>query len=522
MREFNTFGPVNPRDHYHVNRVAVKAALRAKIAKGRYFTLNAARQTGKTTLFREVVAELEAEETHFGLLVSFETLRGYNRSEFYHWLRQKLLDALRRHVGPQAQILDWLAGVELTEHNGFGLALRGLCRKMGRRGVLIIDEFDAISAEFAEPMLAMFREMYLSRGEPGYDALASIILVGVRNIPALLSGTQSPFNIADQFTVPYFTPAEVANLLDQHTAETGQPFTPQVIAGIIRETEGQPFLVNRLGQLLTQDIVPDRERPITAADLDYALALLVSEDNTHFSSIRSKAALHRAEVITALFNPARYYDFQDEVARDLLMYGVFRTQTDEAGLPYACIANPIYRRMLVKAFAPAHPLITQAANGLVRPPFVVNGQLDFDRLLDGFKGFMEEHGVRLLRSEATGRPLEISGQYLLLSYLTAALKSIGGHVTIESLSSAGEMDILAFYRGQRFIVETTIWYGMAAYEQGQAQLTAYLTAAGLARGYLVIFDEQLATNPLASQTGEVFELPAGEKTLRVYLIAVRV
>ena len=112
---------------------------------------------------------------------------------------------------------------------------------------------------------------------------------------------------------------------------------------------------------------------------------------------------------------------------------------------------------------------------------MVNGQLDFDRLLDGFKGFMEEHGVRLLRSEATGRPLEISGQYLLLSYLTAALKSIGGHVTIESLSSAGEMDILAFYRGQRFIVETKIWYSMAAYEQGQAQLTAYLTAAGFTR-----------------------------------------
>ncbi|MBI4769868.1 MAG: hypothetical protein HY784_05490 [Chloroflexi bacterium] len=52
MREFNTFGPVNPREHYHVNRVAVKAAMRQKIEKGRYLTLNAARQTGKTTLFR--------------------------------------------------------------------------------------------------------------------------------------------------------------------------------------------------------------------------------------------------------------------------------------------------------------------------------------------------------------------------------------------------------------------------------------------------------------------------------------
>lgn len=41
-------------------------------------------------------------------------------------------------------------------------------------------------------------------------------------IPSLLGGTQSPFNIADQFTVPYFTPAEVADLLTQHTTEMGR------------------------------------------------------------------------------------------------------------------------------------------------------------------------------------------------------------------------------------------------------------------------------------------------------------
>jgi hypothetical protein len=48
MREFNIFGPVYPNIHYHVDRVAVKAELRARVVKGRYLTLNAARQTGKT------------------------------------------------------------------------------------------------------------------------------------------------------------------------------------------------------------------------------------------------------------------------------------------------------------------------------------------------------------------------------------------------------------------------------------------------------------------------------------------
>jgi type II secretory pathway predicted ATPase ExeA len=515
MREFNTFGPVNPQYHYHVNRVAVKAAMRQKIEKGRYFTLNAARQTGKTTLFREVIAELEAEGAYFGVLLDFSSLKGFEGARLYERLGSELQEQARR-----------LGVTELPrtmrDHGDFVDWLRSAVRQRQQPGVLIIDEFDSLPEDILTNMLSLFRAMYLARDNPGYHALHGIILVGVRNIPALLGGTQSPFNIADQFTVPYFTPAEVSDLLTQHTAETGQPFAPEVIKGITHETEGQPFLVNRLGQLLTQEIVPDRTRPITSTDLDYALALLVSENNTHFSSIRSKAALHRSEVIMALFNPSRYYDFQDEVTQDLLMYGVFRTLTDESGLPYARIANPIYRRMLVKAFAPAHPLIQQAANGLVRHQFVVNGQLDFARLLDGFKAFMEEHGVRLLRSEATGRPLEISGQYLLLSYLTAALKSIGGHVTVESLSSAGEMDILAFYRGQRYIVETKVWYGMATFEEGKAQLVAYLTAAGLTQGYLVIFDERPEANPLATQCGSVFEVTVGEKRLRVYLIAVQV
>jgi hypothetical protein len=514
MREFNTFGPVNPRDHYHVNRVAVKAAMRAMIAKGRYFTLNAARQTGKTTLFREVIAELQTEGTYFGILLDFELLSGFTRERFYERLGQTLNQW--RQIWPMAP-----AAAPMRDHGDFADWLRATVRQSGRRGLLIIDEFDALPEELLRALLSQFRGMYLQRDDPHGDSLQSVILVGVRNIPALLSGTQSPFNIADQFTVPYFSPAEVEELLTQHTAETGQSFTPQAIADITRETEGQPFLVNRLGQLLTQDVVPDRTRSITTADLDHALALLLTENNTHFSSILSKAVPHRASLWRLLFYDERRTDFLDPVTQELIMYGILRVVEDEQRLRYARLSNAIYRKMLLLRFAPPPGELPLNGNGALNR-YVRDGILDFGGLLDSFKAFMAEHGVRLLRSEASGRPLEISGQYLLLSYLTAALNAVGGHVTIESLTSAGELDILVFHRGRRFIVETKVWYGLAAYEQAQAQLAAYLTAAGLARGYLVIFDEQLATNPLASQTGEVFELPAGEKTLRVYLIAVRV
>lgn len=514
MREFNTFGPVNPQEHYHVDRVAVKAALRAKVEKGRYITLNAGRQTGKTTLFREMIGELESTGGYLGILLNFERLGSYTPEVFYEEL--------------EILLKEWRAQEKLTlpdpspmrRNADFGRWLQKIATGTEKRCVLIIDEFDTLPIEIAVPLLSQLREMYLQRSASAAKIIYSVILVGVRTIPSLLGGTQSPFNIADQFTVPYFTPTEVADLLRQHTAETGQPFDQAVIDGIIHETEGQPFLVNRLGQLLTQELIPDSTQPITAHELAFALARLVNENNTHFASIRSKAALHKDAVLTALFNPARYYDFQDEVTQDLVMYGVFRVLRDEQGLDYARMANPIYRKMLVKAFAPSHDLIRRATNGGLQHRYLVDGQLNFDGLLDHFKAFMEEHGVRLMQSEKTLRPLEISGQYLLLSYLTAALQTIGGHVTIESVSSAGEIDLLAFYRGQRFIIETKIWYGMARYEQGRAQLVSYLKAAGLEKGYLVIFDERLAANPLVAEAGMPFELTVDGKTLRIYLIGV--
>lgn len=392
MREFNTFGPVNAHYHYHVNRVAVKAALREKVEKGRYMTLNAARQTGKTTLFRELIDELEATGDYFGILLDFEQLADFTKDDFYEQLGSHLT-RWQSHYYPnvpepgtirhQGHFVDWLRATVLA---------------LGKRSVLIIDEFDAISVELVKALLSQFRAMYLERYTYP-DVIHSILLVGVRNILALLAGTQSPFNVADHFTIPYFTAAEIADLLQQHTAETGQAFALTAIDAIARETEGQPFLVNRLGQLLTCEMVTDRQQPITLAQVEYALVKLTNENNTHFYSIRSKAALHRSELVPALFNPTRYYDFQDEVTQELLMYGVLRVVTDEQGLDYARIANPIYRKMLVKAFAPSHTLIRQALNGSVQNRFVVDGALHFDALLDAFKAFMQEQGVRLLKSE---------------------------------------------------------------------------------------------------------------------------
>ncbi|MBV7335176.1 ATP-binding protein [Chloroflexi bacterium TSY] len=516
-REFNIFGPVYPDIHYHVDRVSVKSAIRDKIEKGRYFTLNAARQTGKTTLFREVIAELETEGDHFGVLLSFESLRCFDRAEFYEQLGAMIttdnLPSLKAMM--PTQNLPTPEG--LRHQRDFVNWLSHLGSVMNRRGLLIIDEFDAIGSELAEPLLGAFRHMYLNRHDISRHALQSIILVGVRNIPALLGGTQSPFNIADQYEVPYFTLEETTVLLAQHTTETGQVFAEDAVKFIYRESEGQPFLVNRLAQILTQEIVTNRAESILAAHVEKALINLLVENNTHFASIVSKATPHKTTLLPILFYDERRTNFRDSITQELLMYGILRREQEE-NFWIARVANPIYRKMLILTFTPSNGDVP--VNGNIRHRYLIEGVLDMDGLLNGFKTMMEEHGVPLLRSNKTNRPLEIGGQYLLLSYLTAALDSIGGNVALETINSAGEMDLVVFFRGTRFIIETKIWYGKKRFIDGQQQLVNYVTAANLNKGYIVLFSEQDISAEVGAPDNRPIDTVLDGKQVQIYPIVI--
>ena len=51
MKIFNTFGPVNPQEHYVVSREAELADFIKRVKLGRYIVIFAPRQTGKNNLF---------------------------------------------------------------------------------------------------------------------------------------------------------------------------------------------------------------------------------------------------------------------------------------------------------------------------------------------------------------------------------------------------------------------------------------------------------------------------------------
>ena len=89
MREFNTSGPCDPDKHYTVMREALVATGEALVERGRFFTIFAPRQSGKTTYFQLLFRQLRMQG-YLPLWISFEGLKTLGRSDFYAALQHRL------------------------------------------------------------------------------------------------------------------------------------------------------------------------------------------------------------------------------------------------------------------------------------------------------------------------------------------------------------------------------------------------------------------------------------------------
>ena len=111
----------------------------------------------------------------------------------------------------------------------------------------------------------------------------------------------SAFNIkAESLRLGDFTEADVRALLAQHTEETGQPFTPEALGTVWRQTRGQPWLVNALCRraCFDREAGRDRSRAITAEDLLDAQEHLILSRVTHLDQLSDKLVVSHFETET--------------------------------------------------------------------------------------------------------------------------------------------------------------------------------------------------------------------------------
>ena len=259
MRWFETRGPVYPEDNYVVARRDELADFVKRIERGRYIVLFAPRQTGKTTFFRNALDSLEAEgSTYFPIHLNFEGYVDSDADTFYRSLGKEICKEIKkvfqnRRENPSDRLNSYLANTQITEP----VSMREFFENLGnlledQQFVMIIDEFDSIPRDAIRGFLHSLRQIYLS----GRNRCPhSIGIVGVKSITQLnYDRSISPFNIQDEFKLPNFTLEQVQELLSQYTDEVGQPLTPETIEAIHKQTAGQPVLVNRFAQILTEEM----------------------------------------------------------------------------------------------------------------------------------------------------------------------------------------------------------------------------------------------------------------------------
>lgn len=109
------------------------------------------------------------------------------------------------------QIVYWTCTI--SDHISFRELFEELNRIVEQKKIVIfIDEFDGIPGNDLENFLTTLRELYQEYKGREDKALYSIGLVGIRNITKLIVGGVSPFNIADQVSLPSFSLQNVHDL----------------------------------------------------------------------------------------------------------------------------------------------------------------------------------------------------------------------------------------------------------------------------------------------------------------------
>jgi len=519
-RYFNTAGPCRPGEHYMLPPERRLPEVRALIERGHYFVVHAPRQSGKTTCFDALAKALTAEERFAALLTSCEP--GQTLGADPDGAVTAVLDTLRQDADESlpSELRPPEASLDLSFRTRFRDLLVRWARQSPRPVVLFLDEIDSL---LDEALLSVLRQLRSGYGARPHGFPQSVALIGLRDVrdyrlklrPDSQSlGTSSPFNIkVESLTLRNFTTEEVAELYEQHTADTGQAFTPEAKALAWELTRGQPWLVSALARQAVETIVPDPSRPVTAASIEAAREKLIQRRDTHLDSLIDRLRDPRVRrvigpIVSGDLLPPDTLDDDIQLTVDLGLVA--------AGPQGLEIANPIYREIVPRALTSIleHSLPVQPSSYLDE-----EGRLRFDRLLDGFRAFWCEHAESFL---ARAPYSEAAAQLVFMAFLHKIVNG-GGIIDRELGVGSGRVDLSIRWPSphgmDRWACELKVWRPGDAdpLTAGLKQLTGYLERLSLDRGTLVIFDSRPTAPPLPARcsTQEVEHAGRGITVLRL-------
>ena len=518
MRFFNTEGPMRPAKHYAIDplsRVDVDELL-DYIRRERYFILHAPRQTGKTSALIALRDRLNSgtEGDYRCVNVNVESAQ-VARDDVGRGVRAILssLASCARLLGDDYLDDVWPNVLEKAgPEDALKESLTQWCLANPTPLVLLVDEIDSLVGDTLLSVLRQLRAGYERRPE-GFPA--SIILCGVRDIRdyRIRSSTGeviaggSPFNVAAKsLRLGDFTEAETEALMEQHTCETGQPFSAEAKEAVWTQTQGQPWLVNALcaGACFDNKAGRDRSRTIEKDDILAAREELILARRTHLDQLAHKLEEERVRrVIEPLLSEAE----EPRCDASDIRFGRDVAYVRDLGLIAAGngirMANPIYAEVVPRELsAMAQERLQVQASWYVDAA----GRLDLTKLLAAFRTFFGEHAEHWMQRFDYR---EAGPQLLLQAYLQRVVNG-GGRIEREYGLGRGATDLLVLWpweEGQpsdlweRFVIECKVLRDSdrksleGTIDRGVEQTLGYMEKCRAKEGHLVVFDQRANKQP---------------------------
>ncbi len=478
---FNTDGYCDPELHYMVDLSSRLNEIRSMVDAGQYFTVNRARQYGKTTILTALAAFLEEEYEVISL--DFQTISYADFASELNFVAafsgELLENAAHIPAEVKAKLEQYAAGHPYRATlSALFRTLTEFCRQSDKKIVLLIDEIDtATNNQVFIDFLAQLRAYYLKRRR--MPVFQSVILAGVYDIKNLKRKIRSeedhkensPWNIAADFLVEMnFSVKDIEGMLSAYENDRHTGMDVSGIAALLFDyTPGYPYLVSRLCKFMDERIMCNAW---TKEGFMAALKMLMEDDNPLFQSLMNKLndfpELNQLLVKLLFQGQSIAYNVDSIAVQHARMFG-FVKAADSVVLP----ANRIYEMRLYNKFL----LDYKEQNSVIytegsrhRNQFIVDGHLH----------------VRLVLQNETF--LEDAGRKYFMLFLKPIINGTGNCYVEAQTRNRERMDLVIDYQGEQSIVEMKIWHGNSYNERGEKQLLEYLDHFHLKKGYMLSFN----------------------------------
>ena len=309
MKRFNTTTVCIPSKHYMVDLTDRVNAIRKMVDAGEYFTINRARQYGKTTTLNALRQALSEE--YYVISLSFEGITNANFATEMSFV--KAFCRLFKKKASLYRIIPEDIKLKLDEYinrkeeqatlDELFITLQEWCEISEKPLILVIDEVDsAANNQVFLDFLALLRDGYITRDTDGSPAFKSVILAGVTDVKHLKSRIRdereakenSPWNVAADFKIDMsLSEAGIKGMLDEYEADHHTGMDTAAVAGRIRcYTSGYPFLVSRICLIIDEQLAPEKfenlSKAWTLSGVEDAVKAIVTEKNTLFDSLMGK------------------------------------------------------------------------------------------------------------------------------------------------------------------------------------------------------------------------------------------